>query len=78
MSARRGQAMTEYVILVGLLVFGSIAAVAAYRRTLRRAFEDSTTRLSNELQAGMAKERLGRPDGPGPGSGETGPVTTGS
>ena len=46
---QRGQGMTEYIIIVGLIAILLIAAVKAFRNTLAATYTKSRERLQNDV-----------------------------
>ena len=53
-SKRRGQGMTEYVILVGLVAVALVGAVTKFKTSLGNAFEASTKTSSRSETSGSA------------------------
>lgn len=51
---RRGQGMTEYIIVVGLVAILLIAAVKKFSDTLGTTFDNSTKRLDNDVTKAIA------------------------
>ena len=46
---RRGQGMTEYIIIVGLIAILLVGAVGAFKNALNDAFEGSTKVLNSKV-----------------------------
>ncbi len=46
---RRGQGMTEYIIIVGLIAILLIAAVKAFRNTLARTYNTANDRVKTQV-----------------------------
>lgn len=46
---RRGQGMTEYIIIVGLIAILLVGAVSKFKDALNNAFTGSTTVLENKV-----------------------------
>jgi Flp pilus assembly pilin Flp len=46
---RRGQGMTEYIVLVGLLAIVLITAVHAFSGSLQRSFNQGTARINHDI-----------------------------
>jgi len=54
-SNRRGQGMTEYIIIVGLIAVGIITAVTAFKGQLNTAFTTSTDSIKNRVTTQIGK-----------------------
>jgi len=52
---RRGQGMTEYIIIVGLIAVGIITAVTAFKGQLNTAFTTSTDSIKNRVTTQIGK-----------------------
>jgi Flp pilus assembly pilin Flp len=48
---RRGQGMTEYIIIVGLIAILLITAVTAFRNALNNTFNAATKKVNSEITA---------------------------
>ena len=46
---RRGQGMTEYIIIVGLIAILLITAVTAFRNALNNTFNAATTKIDSQI-----------------------------
>jgi len=46
---RRGQGMTEYIVLVGLIAILLIAAVTQFKNALGNAFNNAATKIDNSI-----------------------------
>lgn len=55
---RLGQALTEYIIVVGLLAFGLVAGTKAFATALNGAYDMAQKELVG-IEAEMAKQDLG-------------------
>ena len=46
---RRGQGMTEYIIIVGLIAILLVTAVTAFREALNNTFNKATGKINNDI-----------------------------
>jgi Flp pilus assembly pilin Flp len=46
---RRGQGMTEYIIIVGLIAILLVTAVTAFREALNNTFDKATKKINNDI-----------------------------
>lgn len=46
---RRGQGMTEYIIIVGLIAIVMVAAVTHFKDALNNAFEKGAGKIQNDV-----------------------------
>ena len=52
---RRGQGMTEYIIIVGLIAILMVAAVLNFKNALNNAFEKGANKVQNRITNQMDK-----------------------
>ena len=50
---RRGQGMTEYIIIVGLIAIVMVAAVMNFKNALNNAFNKGTTKIESDITENM-------------------------
>jgi Flp pilus assembly pilin Flp len=46
---RRGQGMTEYIIIVGLIAILMVAAVLNFKEALNNAFDKGANKIQNDI-----------------------------
>ena len=46
---QRGQGMTEYIIIVGLIAILMVTAVTNFKTALNNAFDKSTDKINNDI-----------------------------
>ena len=46
---RRGQGMTEYIIIVGLIAILLVTAVTAFRNALNNTFDKATKKIDQDI-----------------------------
>ncbi len=51
---RRGQGMTEYIIIVGLIGILLVAAVMNFKNALNNAFDKGATQITNQITSKMS------------------------
>ncbi len=52
---RRGQGMTEYIIIVGLIAIVMVAAVMNFKNALNNAFNKGTNKIEKDITGNMDK-----------------------
>ena len=52
---RRGQGMTEYIIIVGLIAVGIITAVTLFKDQLKKTFDTSTQTIETKVTSQIGK-----------------------
>ena len=56
---RRGQGMTEYIIIVALIAIAAIGVVTTFGNDIRHIFDASTDSLSGNTSAKNASQKYG-------------------
>jgi Flp pilus assembly pilin Flp len=56
MKGRRGQGMSEYIIMVGLVAIAAIGIYTAFGKQVRHAMNAIGAQLSGEISANQTKE----------------------
>jgi pilus assembly protein Flp/PilA len=46
----RGQASTEYAVIIGMVALALIAVLIGFREQLQRIFNEATTQLTDEVK----------------------------
>lgn len=62
---RRGQGMTEYIIIVALIAIACIAVVTLYGDNIRALFGESADALTGYCPSGQCEKRTSMSDGEG-------------
>ena len=52
---RRGQGMTEYIVLVGLIAILLIAAVTKFKSALENSYNKASDRINNDVAGKIEK-----------------------
>jgi hypothetical protein len=66
---RRGQGMTEYIIIVGLIAIGLIAAVGHFRDQIDKTIQGSDGGQKEGMAGGVNSMHIGQDPGGGGGGG---------
>jgi Flp pilus assembly pilin Flp len=68
---RRGQGMTEYIVIVGLIAIVLIPAIGMFKKALDKSFRSASKKVDDQITRPMEQVGAGG-NGSGDGSGDAG------